>query len=104
MLRFTSCNDRAEAPACDQQDQCKAERDGAMRNPHGDAGHVAGASDPEHLGGIKIRLRKHEAGKQNEESCSAIRSTTRSDAGMNRTRTSIRRCSLRRVTTTAPRN
>src|SRR6185312_11211826 len=65
--RLALSDDGGEAPASDQQDQCKSQRHGAMRDPHRDPRHVTGPADPEHLCGIEIRLRKDKAGKHNEE-------------------------------------
>ena len=38
-----------------------------MRDPHRHAGHVARASDPQHLPGIEIGLHQHEAGQYRKQ-------------------------------------
>ena len=88
----------------DDEDQSEAERHHAMRDPHRHARHVADAADPQHLPGVEIGLRQHEAGENDEQQLLGDPQQHGTGAGMNRTRTSIRRCWLRRVTTAAPRN
>ena len=78
----------------------------AVRDPHRNAGHVAGASDPQHLAGVEIGLRSPRSRRCTSQQTAARRREARCarGAGRNRTRTSMRRCRLRRVTTAAPRN
>ena len=56
-----------DAPERDDQDQREAERHRAVRDPHRHAGHVAGAADPQHLLGVEIGLRQHEAREHDQQ-------------------------------------
>jgi len=51
----------------DGQDQPKPHRHRRVRNPHRDARHVARAPDPQHLPGVEIGLRQHEAGERDQQ-------------------------------------